>query len=101
VGAQPLLRPGLALGKAQPRGAGELQSAHINTAEFIELAARYGGRHVAGRAETLIADHQDRMARGEDAASFDEWAPSGIGSAAEICEIFTRGSTSDARAMIH
>jgi hypothetical protein len=41
------------------------------------------------------------MARGEDAASFDEWAPSGIGSAAEICEIFTRGSTSDARAMIH
>ena len=75
--------------------------AHINTAEFIELAARYGGRHVAGRAETLIADHQGRMARGEDAASFDEWAPSGIGSAAEICEIFTRGSTSDARAMIH
>jgi hypothetical protein len=30
------------------------------------------------------------MARGEDAASFDEWAPSGIGSAAEICEIFTQ-----------
>ena len=64
--------------------------AHINTAEFIELAARYGGRRVAGRAETLIADHQDRTARGEDAASFDEWAPSGIGSAAEICEIFTQ-----------
>jgi predicted TIM-barrel fold metal-dependent hydrolase len=64
--------------------------AHINTAEFTELAARYGGRHVAGRVETLIADHRDRMARGEDAASFDEWAPSGIGSAEEICEIFTQ-----------
>jgi hypothetical protein len=64
--------------------------AHINTAEFIELAARYGGRRVADRAETLIADHQDKMARGEDAASFDEWAPSGIGSAEEICEIFTQ-----------
>ena len=65
--------------------------AHINTAEFTELAARYGGRHVACRVETLIADHRDRMARwGEDAASFDEWAPSGIGSAEEICEIFTQ-----------
>jgi hypothetical protein len=64
--------------------------AHINTAEFIELAARYGGRHVAGRVETLIVDHRDRMARGEDAASFDEWAPSGISSAEEICEIFTQ-----------
>jgi hypothetical protein len=64
--------------------------AHINTAEFTELAARYGGRHVAGRVETLIADHRDMMERGEDAASFDEWAPSGIGSAEEICEIFTQ-----------
>ena len=64
--------------------------ARVDTAEFVELAKRYGGGLVAGRAAAVVADHQERMARGADPALMDEWAPSGIGSAAEIGDIFTK-----------
>ncbi|MCS6925603.1 MAG: amidohydrolase family protein [Candidatus Binatia bacterium] len=64
--------------------------ATIDRAAFLEFAQRYGGEHIANRAEELLRAHQLFMSRGEDPALLDEWAPSGIQSPAEIYEIFKR-----------
>ena len=62
----------------------------VNREEFNDLAARYGGRLVDGRAEALLATYQSLMKRGEDPALIDEWAPSGIKDPRDIYDIFTR-----------
>jgi predicted TIM-barrel fold metal-dependent hydrolase len=64
--------------------------ANINDATFIDLARRYGGKRINGRAGDILAGYKEFMMRGEDPAMMDEWAPSGIMSAAEICKIFTQ-----------
>jgi predicted TIM-barrel fold metal-dependent hydrolase len=61
-----------------------------DAAEFARLAARYGGRFVAGRGAEILEDSQRRMRRGEDPLLLDEWGPSGIMRAEEIRDIFTR-----------
>ncbi|MBI3801218.1 MAG: amidohydrolase family protein [Deltaproteobacteria bacterium] len=57
---------------------------------FISLSQRYGGKLVDGRAEEILRGYQLFMTRGEDPALLDEWAPSGIKSPQEICNIFTQ-----------
>jgi predicted TIM-barrel fold metal-dependent hydrolase len=61
-----------------------------NRTEFLDLAARYGGRLVDGRAEGLLTTYQSLMMRGEDPSLIDEWAPSGIKDPRDIFDIFTR-----------
>jgi predicted TIM-barrel fold metal-dependent hydrolase len=62
----------------------------INRDEFNDLAARYGGRLVDGRADGLLNAYRSLMMRGEDRDLIDEWAPSGIQHPRDIFEIFTR-----------
>jgi hypothetical protein len=62
----------------------------VDREEFIDLADRYGGRLVNGRADDLVAAYQSLMTRGEDPAMIDEWGPSGIKDPQDICDIFTR-----------
>jgi len=62
--------------------------ANIDDGTFVDLAQRYGGTQVDGRAHDILRDFKGFMARGEDPAIIDEWAPSGISSAAEIRDIF-------------
>ncbi len=62
----------------------------INRAEFNDLANRYGGQRVHGRADGLLDAYKSLMVRGEDPALIDEWAPSGIKETRDIYEIFTR-----------
>jgi predicted TIM-barrel fold metal-dependent hydrolase len=62
----------------------------IDRSEFMELSGRYGGKLIDGRAEEILRSYQIFMARGEDPALLDEWAPSGITSPEEICDIFTQ-----------
>jgi hypothetical protein len=62
----------------------------IDRDEFNELATRYGGRLVDGRAGGLLDAYKSLMMRGEDRSLIDEWAPSGIKHPRDIFEIFTR-----------
>lgn len=64
--------------------------ANIDTAAFMDLSRRYGGKLVEGRAEEILRGYQLFMSRGEDPALLDEWAPSGLKSPEEICEVFTK-----------
>jgi len=62
----------------------------IDRSVFMELSGRYGGKLIDGRAEEVLRSYQIFMSRGEDPALLDEWAPSGITSPEEICDIFTQ-----------
>jgi predicted TIM-barrel fold metal-dependent hydrolase len=74
------------------RNRGALENYNPWTADreqFRALARRYGGKLVEKRSDTIFDAHTSAMARGEDAALLDEWAPSGITSADEIRKHFT------------
>ncbi|HUY18064.1 MAG TPA: amidohydrolase family protein [Candidatus Binataceae bacterium] len=79
------------IGHFRKRNLGALENynpARIDRALFSELANRYGGKFAAGRAEQVIDRFVARSMAAEDPALLDEWAPSQIGSAEEIRDIF-------------
>ena len=65
-------------------------AAYVDRDEFIELSRRYGGVLAEGRGEQILTSYQGAMARGEDLALLDEWAPSDITGPEDIRDIFTR-----------
>jgi predicted TIM-barrel fold metal-dependent hydrolase len=81
------------IGHFRKRNLAALESynpARIDRALFAKLADRYGGKFTAGGAEQVIERFVARSMAAEDPALLDEWAPSRIGSAEEIRDIFQR-----------
>lgn len=63
--------------------------ANLKDDMFVDLTRRYGGRF-SERADEMLKAFKAFNARGEDPALVDEWEPSGIRSAEDLCKVFTR-----------